>query len=172
MTKTSKRSKAAKRKKDDISSSSPLYSSDDPLCSTPNNAFKELQEQIDELKSSNIQLKAELEKVKSTNIDFEAANDDLQDRMYYLEVDMAKLEQYTRRENLQIRGIPSNINQSNLEAYVIDILGQIGVKVQSYHIAACHRLYNKNKKYPADTIVRFINRNDCLKAYMNNKFDI
>ena len=114
------------------------------------------------LKTTNIRLKKDIEEMKQIN-------GELEDNMYNLEVDLAKLSQYTRRENLQIRGIPNSVKQRYLEAHVINILAKIGVKVQHYNIAACHRLYNKNDKYPADTIIRFVNRKDCYNSYANKK---
>ena len=71
-----------------------------------------------------------------------------------------QLDQYSRRENLIISGIPDNIKQQDLERAVIDIVKSIGLStLSSYEITACHRL-KKNKKdnFPAKTIVRFTNR--------------
>ena len=86
--------------------------------------------------------------------------DDLYERVYSLDCLLSECDQYTRRENLVISGIPEFINQQNLEYEVLKILKTIGVNnVSSYHIVACHRLKkNNNDKYPARTIVRFTNR--------------
>ena len=74
--------------------------------------------------------------------------------------------QYSRRENLIILGIPNSIRQQNLESEVLNILRVFGLKkIASYDIVACHRLKGKNDKYPARSIIRFTNRklvNYCL----------
>ena len=69
-------------------------------------------------------------------------------------------------ESLVISGIDESITQDKLEITVLDILRKIGLKISSYEVTACHRLYNKNRKYPSRTIIRFTNRkivNYCLK---------
>ena len=71
---------------------------------------------------------------------------------------LIETEQYSRRDNLIISGIPESINQAKLEKTVIHILRTIGLGITSYEITACHRLKKSNSKYPPQTIVRFINR--------------
>ena len=84
--------------------------------------------------------------------------DQTQDRLYRAEVAINNLDQYSRRENIEILGIPDNITINNLETTVIEILDSIGVQVSSYNIVACHRLKKKNYQKSASTIVRFVNR--------------
>ena len=48
--------------------------------------------------------------------------------------------QYVRRNNIEIAGIPNSVDDNNLEGKVIEILGKIDVKVTSDEIEACHRL--------------------------------
>ena len=82
------------------------------------------------------------------------------DQVYSMDVRLSECDQYTRRSNLVISGIPENVDQKNLEHEVLKILKSIGLyNVSSYQIVACHRLRkNINDKYPARTIVRFTNR--------------
>ena len=93
--------------------------------------------------------------------------DDLYDSVYQLEVDLAKLAQYGRRETLQIRGIPNSIKQGDLEKYCINMLDKIGVKVCPADVVACHRLYQRDKSKPADTVIRFVNRKNVFRARKN-----
>ena len=92
----------------------------------------------------------------------------LKDKIYILEKDLTQFEQYNRRENLEISGIPESVKQNQLEEYVVDMLHRIGVPfVQHYHISACHRLKHKKfgEKYKR-VIICFTNRKivyDCLK---------
>ena len=94
------------------------------------------------------------------------ANGDLKDKVYYLERDLIHVDQYSRRQNIEIVGIPTFIRQKKLEKHVVEILNKMGVEISSYDIVSCHRV----KKLPGNTfpnvIVRFIDRNfttDCLK---------
>ena len=85
-----------------------------------------------------------------------------------LERRLIRNEQYVNRESLIISGIPDRINQNNLEKEVLRILKTIGLDdISHYDITACHRLQkNNNERYPARTIVRFMNRKIptyCLK---------
>ena len=121
---------------------------------------KDLREKMEQLTNENELLRKELFQLKDEK-------EGLADQVYDLEMELYKLAQYGRKENLQIRGIPSQITQKDLEGYVINLLDKVGVRVESYQIAACHRLYQKNKKYPADTIIRFVNRKDAVKAKKN-----
>ena len=85
--------------------------------------------------------------------------DDVYDKFYDIECRVIQNEQYSRRENIIISGIPDNVNQKDLEKSVLNILNSIGMKISSYEIAACHRLRkNRFDKFPAKTIVRFTNR--------------
>ena len=61
-------------------------------------------------------------------------NEKLQDYVYYNEIEINSVDQYSRRSNVEIRNIPENISQSNIEKYVIKIFESIGVKVQSYDL--------------------------------------
>lgn len=102
---------------------------------------KKLQEKVKNLE----------EKVKNIGISTEATN------------------QYGRRNNIEISGIPDFVKDDDLEDTVKDILGKIDVKTLKKNIEACHRLpptkNNKSKK----VIVRFVNRKTCENALKAKK---
>ena len=123
----------------------------------------------DTLKEKNNDDKA-TRKLKRSIRDLENQNDELYDRLYELEKNMNGISQYTRRENIEISGIPANIIQKDLEKTVIDLLKSIGVEVSSYNIAACHRLRKLKNQKTASVIVRFINRQHALLALKNRKY--
>ena len=54
--------------------------------------------------------------------------DKIYDRLYASEKYLNDLSQYTRRENIEIDGIPANIPQKELEKNVFGILKTIGRK--------------------------------------------
>ena len=84
----------------------------------------------------------------------------LYNKNLYLEKQLYKLEQYNRRENIEISGISEDVPQRELENLVLGIFHRIGIiGVQSYDIAACHRLKRRapNERMRR-VIVRFTNR--------------
>ena len=64
--------------------------------------------------------------------------------------------QYSRRECLEVVGIPSSVNIKDLEVKVCTVFNRIGVAVKPDDIEACHRLHNDKK-----TIVKFSKRKVC-----------
>ena len=73
-----------------------------------------------------------------------------------------KLEQYSRKAFFS--GIPNTIPQADLENFVLSILKDITINLESSQIEPCHRL-RKSKR----TIVKFLNRmqNLCLQIRGN-----
>ena len=55
-----------------------------------------------------------------------------------LEENSNSLEQYGRRNNLEITGIPDDVFDQNLEEKVIEILDKIDVNVYRKDMEACH----------------------------------
>ena len=84
--------------------------------------------------------------------------DELFDLFYDLDCRVIECEQYPRRENLIISGIPACVQQNDLESTVINIVQQMGFNIGPRDISACHRLGRARNGYPARVIVRFVNR--------------
>ena len=116
------------------------------------------------------ELELNLEKEKNTNIKFTKSFDspvskhrvtqkklrnltgDLENNMFNLDCRLIENEQYSRRENLIISGIPENVSQDALEPKVLQILETIGLSITSYEIAACHHLKKHKSSFPAHII--------------------
>ena len=64
--------------------------------------------------------------------------------------------QYSRRDTIEVIGIPSSIRDKDLEDKVRNIFGEIGVNINERDIQACHQLREKDR-----AIVKFVNRKDC-----------
>ena len=64
--------------------------------------------------------------------------------------------QYSRRECLDIIGIPSEVEPDVLEEKVVNIFEKLGCNIPSNHIEACHRVSKKS----ATVIVKFSRRKD------------
>ena len=89
----------------------------------------------------------------------------LDNKIIDLEIQNNDVDQYSRRNNVEISGITQSVSDNRLQEKVADILKAIGVNITTNEIEACHRLGKKNK----NVIVRVINRKHCLKALQNKK---
>ena len=83
-------------------------------------------------------------------------------QMENLERDSYAIQQYSRRECIEIAGIPTSIPNENVEAKCIEIINAIGVDVDGNDLQACHRLFSKDR-----VIVKFIHRKKALKCLYN-----
>ena len=85
----------------------------------------------------------------------------LQERIIKLERSYWQNEQYSRRECLEISGIPDSIGQDELEDTIRYILSEIDVEVPAKRIEACHRI-KANK-----VIIKLLTRKDVDKIVVN-----
>ena len=70
--------------------------------------------------------------------------------------DTIDVQQYIRRNNIEIVGIPSTVSDKDLEKRVVEI-------------EACHCLKDCRNNKENCTIVRFVNRNVCDQLHQNKK---
>ena len=89
----------------------------------------------------------------------------MENKIIDLEIQNNNVDQYCRRNNVEISEIPLSASDNQLEEKFVDILKAIDVNITSNEIGACHRLGKKMKNF----IVRIINRKHCLKALRNKK---
>ena len=89
----------------------------------------------------------------------------LENNIIDLEIQNNNVDQYSRRNNVEISGIPQSVSDNQLEEKVVDILKATDVNITTKETEACHRLGKKKK----NVIVRVINRKHCLKALRNKK---
>ena len=61
-------------------------------------------------------------------------------RISVLETDLNKQDQYSRGNNLDIKGTPGSVSDYQLEEKVIEIFNQINVKINKFDIEDCHRM--------------------------------
>ena len=83
-----------------------------------------------------------------------------------VEISQNKLEQYTRRNNIEIQGILPQISDGKLEEKVIEVLSAMNIAITKNDVEDCHRLGKSSES----TIVRFVNRKHC-NAILNKKFE-
>ena len=62
-----------------------------------------------------------------------------------MEKDIIVLQQYIRRNNVEICGIPNSVPDKDLEKKVIEIASTLNVRLSPGDIEACHRLKDRKK---------------------------
>ena len=73
----------------------------------------------------------------------------LENKVISIEISGNHLEQYGRRNNLEITGIFDDVSDQNLESKVVEVLNEIQVDVSRSDIESCHRIgrsKNSSKK--------------------------
>ena len=68
--------------------------------------------------------------------------------------------QYSRRECLEIVGIPRSVDHNSLEEKVIQVFAKVGCNIDSSNIEARHRITRRNDR----VIVKFSRRKDCQQV--------
>ena len=122
-------------------------------------------QEIKQLNDENVKLNTNLQKLQTRVSKFEKLLDDHSECIFSLEQNVSRLDQYGRRENIEIAGIPEFISDKELESKVLLILKKIGLMhIRHYDIVACHRLGKKRRSECRNTIVRFVNRKDALSC--------
>ena len=107
---------------------------------------------VEEFKQIKDKIEADLSVTKQVN-------DLLVTRVTNLERQCWANAQYSRRECLEIAGIPSNVSHQNLENKVIEVFSKVGCNITNENIEACH-LINQNSDR---TIVKLSRRKNCLQ---------
>jgi len=119
-----------------------------------NNEVKKLTDLVRKVIDENNKLRA------SVSVS-EKVSTELRRHLDYLEAEVQRSNQYSRRECIELSGIRVTVNDESLEKVCIDILSKIDVRVDSGDIHACHRL----KK--GQTILKFVNRKNAELALAN-----
>ena len=92
----------------------------------------------------------------------------MENRVALIESSHDALEQYGRRNNLVVSGIPDSVWDADLESTVTSIISDIDVKVESGEVEDCHRI-SKSNNGSKKTIIRFVNRKYYKKVLLNRK---
>ena len=86
--------------------------------------------------NKNLQNKVQILEEKLENIENDQKN---------ITISVESNNQYVRRNNLEISGIPNSVSDEDLESKVIEILSKINIKLQKKEIEACDRLQPTRK---------------------------
>ena len=97
-----------------------------------------------------------IEKISSELVIAKHVNTKHQERIVTLEKKAWENEQYSRRECLEITGIPETVQNECLEEKVCKILKTIDIDIDTRQIEACHRIKNNR------TILKLSHRKDAV----------
>ena len=131
------------------------------------NDLSEMQKSIiDTLVDENEKLQEKVKKLEKRLRDVEDDVDENIDTINNLKVKVESCNQYGRRNNIEISGVPNAVADDDLEGKVVQILNEINVPVSVNDIEACHRLPipRSNPDATKKVIVRFVNRKHCIEA--------
>ena len=91
--------------------------------------------------------------------------EEVDDNVIEVEKDVTRLDQYTRRWNIEVRNIPDDVPQDHLKPSIAHALQQMNINVNEDGIEAVHRLKKSKKaKGPAPVIVRFRKRDHAFET--------
>ena len=65
--------------------------------------------------------------------------------------------QYSRRECIEISGIPNSVKDDDLEGKVLEVFDKLGVVIKEENVEACHRIKQGSDR----TIIKLSRRKDC-----------
>lgn len=88
-------------------------------------------------------------------------NERLYKKIENMHIELTELNQYGRRQSIEIVNIDESIRQTKLEDYVINFFASLKIEIESYNIVAVHRLGKFSGKN-RNVIVRFLNRKDAI----------
>ena len=127
---------------------------------------------LDDLKKDISDLKGDLSGLKSSFSKLEAdiqvtrnINSKLPERLVTMGRRCYANEQYSRRECLEISGIPESVANNGLESNVLKILEEIDVPINPTFVEDCHRLPSKGS--PVKVIIKLNRRKDIRRILLN-----
>jgi predicted nucleic acid-binding Zn-ribbon protein len=122
-------------------------------------AKKEIQNLREEVKESLHRSSSNQIRIENVNIELSEEVDQLVRKMVDLEKEVQKTNQYGRRPNLVIDGIPDRVPQHHLEGICLDLIQKLGINnVTCLEVEGCHRLRKREGDRSSPTIIRFTNR--------------
>ena len=132
----------------------------------------QIQEDLIAIKDTVIKnLLEENQRLRKRVEDLEEKTDRCNEDFVEMERHSYDLEQYTRRNNLEISGVPNDVKDSDLEQKCIDILDIVNINVTSNDIEAVHRLPSRSRNSPKPVIIKFVNRKNVEKCCKRDSKD-
>ena len=115
---------------------------------------------IENLVKENAKLFAKVKYLESKVVDLEESHENMDVRIIQIEKESNANFQYQQGTNLELHGIPNEINDEKLEVTFLGILNAIYVTCNASHLQRCHRLPGKNGS-SKPTIIKMTNQRYC-----------
>lgn len=134
-------------------------------------SVKFLSDKMDESTKLLKEVKSELATVKKENEELKIKNAAMSSDVCSLKDKIRSLEQYTRKNNIEISGLPVTARE-NVVDLVKDVGVSLGLDFHATDISAAHRVPSYNRERTPALIVQFINRtsrDDWLKRFREKK---
>ena len=134
--------------------------------------FSSVENSLSKINENNKQIIGDIEEKKNKIIEnLVEQNKKLQKKVQNLEIELENQKknteannQYQRRNNMEISGIPNDVDDEVLEDKVVEVLKKIDVNVEKKDIEACHRLPASHNNLNKRTIIHFFNRKNVEKS--------
>lgn len=108
---------------------------------------------VKELSESIQELKREIQEIKKVNVEIITENKFLKSEIVELKAEITELQQYSRRTNLEISGLPE-VEHENINTVLNSVFSALNLN-NADQIIAAHRVPSKRKDRPKSIIVQF-----------------
>lgn len=120
-------------------------------------AVKFVSDSLDTSNKLMSEIKKELTSLKKENSELRERNDKLTKDMCNLKERLRNLEQYTRKNNVEMSGVPETARENVLDI-VRDVGAALGVEIQEHQVAAAHRVPAYNRDRTPSLVIQFTSR--------------
>lgn len=127
----------------------------------------------EELKAELVEMRKELKNIKAENIEIKTENGRLTKDLEEMKKELTDLQQYSRRSNLEIKGLPV-VQGENLVSTLQNMACRLQIEVSESDIDVVHRVPSMNKKKESNVVVKFLSRttrDKLLKAARKQKLN-
>ena len=131
-----------------------------------NNILDDLKKDISDLKSDLSGLKLDFSKFEADIQVSRNVNSKLTERLVAMQRRCYANEQHSRRECLEVSGIPASVADKDLESKVLEILEEIDVPIDPTLVEDCHRLLSKGS---SKKVIVKLNRRKDIHRILSNK---
>lgn len=116
-----------------------------------NTTLNKLESKLSSLETENSALKTQCEDLKQENIQ-------LSKQVQSLQSDMSEIQQYTRSNNIEIKGVPLTANE-NIYSLLNTVANVLNINHNSAEVSIAHRLQQtKDRSLPPSIVVQFVSR--------------
>lgn len=126
-------------------------------CDELSTSMKFMSDKVDESTAFMKTMRSEFAALKRENEDLRVKNETLTGEVSALTNRLTSLEQYTRKDNVEISGLPVTPNE-DVVTLLKDVGAAVGVKISEEDVSAAHRVPSYHKNRTPSLIVKFVRR--------------